>query len=161
MRKELPSPSRPARSGTSSAICSERLRASLLMASDLGLHRRGLPADLLRELSVAHDLGVVLEGGGDLFFWAAGITSLFSVMRVKLHERAASMMPARHGEAEGQPEGPRGRVDAGGLADPFLLDGRERVVVQLRHQQPQPAARDGQREHQVPAAVHARNERDA
>ena len=88
------------------------------------------------------------------------MTSLFSVIWVKLTDRAASMSAAGHGETEGEPEGPGGRVHAGGLADPLLLDGSERVVVELRHQQAQAAARDGERDHEVPAAVHPWDERD-
>ena len=58
-------------------------------------------------------------------------------MWVKLNDKAASMMPAGHGEAEGEPEGPGGRVHPGRLADPLLLHRGEGVVVELGHQQAQ------------------------
>ena len=54
-------------------------------------------------------------------------------------DSVASMIAAGEGQAERQAERPAGRVDAGGLADPLLRDRRERVVVELRHEQAQPA----------------------
>ena len=58
-----------------------------------------------------------------------------------------------HGQAERQPERPRGRVHPGGLADPLLLDGGQRVVVELGHQQAQPGPRQQQGPDQPPAEV--------
>src|SRR5215217_5829029 len=127
---------------------------------DLCLHRRWLAGDLLRKLGVAHDLGVILESCRYLLFlrrWddLAALGPLGEADRqCREHEAPC------HGETEGESEGPSGRVHAGGLADPLLLDGCERVVVELRYQQPQTTARDGERNHKVPTAVHARDERD-
>ena len=72
-------------------------------------------------------------------------------MLVKAIDSVASMIAPGEGEPEGQPEGSRGGVDSGRLAHPFLRDRRQRVVVQLRDQQPESGSRDhqrDQREHQ-------------
>ena len=70
------------------------------------------------------------------------------------HDRAGE------GQAEGQPERARRGVDAGRLADPLVGDRRERVVVELRDEQPEPAAGDDQRDRQPPARRRARHDDD-
>src|SRR5215217_1183135 len=114
---------------------------------DLCLHRRWLAGDLLRELGVAHDLGVILESCRYLLLlrrWDDLTT--FGQLREADRQCREQDAPS-HGETEGESEGPGRRVHAGGLADPLLLDGCERVVVELRHQQSQTTARDGERNH--------------
>ena len=66
MRSELARPRSAATAGTSSATCSERFRASVLMARTASWTSGGSLGDLLLELGVAHDLGVVFEHGRDL-----------------------------------------------------------------------------------------------
>src|SRR5215218_5020078 len=127
---------------------------------NLCLHRRWLAGDLLRELAVAHDLGVILESCRYLLL-LGGWDDLAALGQLGEAERQCREQDApRHGETEGESEGPGGRVHACGFTDPLLLDGCERVVVELRHQKPQTTASDGERNHEVPTAVHAGDERD-
>ena len=70
------------------------------------------------------------------------------------HDRAGE------GEPERQPERAARRVHARGLARALLRDGRQRVVVELGHQQPEPAAGDQERDRQRPAGVRAWDDRE-
>src|SRR4051794_8697664 len=67
---------------------------------------------------------------------------------------------AGHGEAEGESERPGRGVHAGGLADPLLLDGGQRVVVELGDEQAEAAAGEGEWYHEVPTAARPWDERD-
>ena len=101
----------------------------------------GCVGELLLELGVAHHLGVVLERVGDLLL--GGRRQHRAVLRHlgerdrerREHDRAGEREPER------EPERPGGGVDAGGLADALVGDRRERVVVELGHQQAEPGAR--------------------
>ena len=150
IRNELARPRRPARAGTRSATWSERFRASVLMARISSWIVRRLVGDLLLELGVAHDLGVGLEHVGDLLLLGRGDDGA----RLGHVREAEGERPehdaAGHGEPERQAERAGGGVHAGGFADPFLGDRGEGEVVELGHQQAQPAAGDDERDDQVP-----------
>ena len=104
-------------------------------ANDLVLNRLGLIRELLVELRVAHDLGVIVERLRDLLLlgrWEHGARLGHAGERERQrrqHDRSGKR------QAERQPERATGGVDAGGFADSFLRDRSERVVVELRHQQ--------------------------
>ena len=62
-------------------------------------------------------------------------------------------MAPRERESERQPERARRRVHARGLADPFLGHRRQRVVVELRHEQPEPGTREDERDREPPSRL--------
>ena len=78
-------------------------------------------------------------------------TSLDSASEVNAIDERREHDRAGEGEAEREAERARGGVDAGGLADPLVGDRRERVVVELRDEQAEPAAGDDERDREVPA----------
>ena len=152
MRKELPRPARPASSGTRSATCRASGRASVLMSDDLVLDRpraarraapRGACCSSPRRPPRARRRPASAPSGGR--------TVLSSAWSVNANARAASMIAAGERQPEREAERTRGRVHAGGLADPLLRDRRQRVVVQLRDEQAEPGAGDEQRERRGPA----------
>ena len=160
IRNELTSPIRLARTGTSNATWSETSRASELMRRISARTSVGLSVEQRVQLGVAQHLGVVLQDLGDLLLLTGGDHAARLGLGREAQGEGGQHDAAGHRQAERQPERPRGRVDPGGLADPLLLDGGQRVVVELGHQQAQPGSRQQQRADEPPAEVRSGDERD-
>ena len=94
--------------------------------------------------------------------WASAgeSTTLDSAMFVNDERERTQHQGARQGQAERQPERAARGVHARRLADALLGDRRQRVVVELRHQQAQPGAGDDQRDGQPPAGIRAGHDRE-
>ena len=160
MRNELINPMRPARIGTSRANCSARGLRVGVDADDLVLDHLGFARQLLLELGVAHQFGVVLQHLGDLLLVRRREHGAVLGHAGEQERQARQHDGTGERQSERQPERAGRRVDAGGLADPLLRDRRQRVVVELRHQQAEPRSGDDQRDDEVPARVGTGNDRD-
>ena len=106
IRKELSRPRRLAMRGTSSASCSERLRASLLMATTSASTAGGSPVICSASWVLLMTSASPSRAAAICCCWAAGITSLLSVIWVKLNDRAASMMPPAMARPKESPKDP-------------------------------------------------------
>ena len=122
---------------------------------DLGGSRRSLV-----ERRGCSDLGVVLQRLRDLLL-LRGRDHGARVRHVRERERQRrEQNAAGDREAEREPERPGRGVHAGRLADPVFVDRGERVVVELRDQQPEPCSRDHKRQGEPPARIRVGHDRD-
>ena len=119
----------------------------------------GLTDELLLELGVAHDLGVVLQRAGDLLFGRGEHGASLGHVGEREGERRQHDRPSER-QPERQAERARRGIHPGRFTDAFVRDRRQRVVVQLRHQQipsPEPAISAGAH---VPAGIRPRHDED-
>ena len=87
---------------------------------------------------------------------SGGSTVLASASAVNVNAERREHDRAGERQAERQPERAGRGVDPGRLADALVGDRRQRVVVELRDEQAEPAAGDDERDRQPPSRVGAR-----
>ena len=125
IRNALSSPIRPARIGISSATCSASGRASVLMRRISSWTSCGWSASSSSSCGVAHHLARRPRARRrPAAARPAAAPCCRSAMSVKAIESVASMIAPANASPNDRPNEPRGRVDAGGLADPLLRDRR-------------------------------------
>ncbi len=84
----------------------------MLIRTDLVAHLVGLTGELLLQLGVAHDLGVVLERLATRSWSAGGSTELSSVSVVKDQESVASMIAPANASPNESPNEPAAEFTA-------------------------------------------------
>ena len=85
---------------------------------------------------------------------------LSSAMVVKVKDSVASMMAPANANPNDSPNDPAAELTPAASLDPFLRNRRQRVVVELRHQQPQTAAGNHKWDQEIPAGLSSGNDRD-
>ena len=130
-------------SGTSSAICRAIGRASVLMRRISAWTSGGWPASSSSRCVLRHHLGVLLERlSRPAAARPARARRSTSAMWVKMSESDASMIaPANASPNESPNEPPAELTPAASLTRSSSI-GDERVVVELRDEQPEPGAGD-------------------
>ena len=129
-------------------------------ADDLLSRLLGLSGEQLVELRIAHHLGVVLQDVGNALLLGGMRTLLASALLVKVMESAASRIAPANAKPTERPKELTAELTPEASPATLLIDRRERVAVGLRDQEAQTGSSKQQRNHQVPAAVHPRHERD-
>src|SRR6185312_2012705 len=122
-------------------------------ADNLVLDLLRVAGELLFELGVAHYLSVSLQRMRNLLLLGRGKHGARGGQAGKAEGERGQHDGAGKRQPERQPERSGGRVYSRGLAYPLVRDRGECVVVELGHQQAQPAAGDHQRDHEPPAGV--------